>query len=101
MRFLLKLIIDVKKSDHSEIAQPAPDASQALRPGALNVNAEFSLDRKPPTAKHEHELPYNAPSLRTFASEDLFRGAQEIVIAHGGSFYRLKITKQGKLILNK
>jgi len=67
------------------------------------VNAEFSLDRKPPTApRDEAELPRNdTPPLRTVTSEELFRGAQEIVIVHSGSFYRLKITRQGKLILNK
>nr|WP_245261155.1 hemin uptake protein HemP [Chelativorans sp. J32] len=47
-------------------------------------------------------MPRNdTPPLRTVTSEELFRGAQEIVIVHSGSFYRLKITRQGKLILNK
>lgn len=31
----------------------------------------------------------------------LFKGRKEIVIEHNGEFYRLKITRQGKLILNK
>ena len=40
--------------------------------------------------------------LRTIASASLFqRGEHEIGIAHGESLYRLKITRQGKLILNK
>ncbi|NRC55416.1 hemin uptake protein HemP [Mesorhizobium sediminum] len=34
-------------------------------------------------------------------SESLFRGTHEIGIEHEGSMYRLKITRQGKLILNK
>lgn len=38
---------------------------------------------------------------RTVTSDDLFRGRREIAIEHAGSFYRLKITRQGKLILNK
>ena len=36
-----------------------------------------------------------------YDSSDLFRGATEISIEHDGSIYRLKITRQGKLILNK
>lgn len=32
---------------------------------------------------------------------DLFRGDSEIMIRHDGAIYRLKITRQGKLILNK
>lgn len=39
--------------------------------------------------------------IRSFESAELFAGTSEIEIAHQGSVYRLKITKQGKLILNK
>jgi hemin uptake protein HemP len=40
--------------------------------------------------------------VRTLSSSSLFeRGEHEIGIAHGESLYRLKITRQGKLILNK
>jgi hemin uptake protein HemP len=40
-------------------------------------------------------------SARTVTSEALFQGRTEIAIDHSGSVYRLKITRQGKLILNK
>ena len=39
--------------------------------------------------------------IRTVASEALFRGSREIAIEHNGARYLLKITRQGKLILNK
>ncbi|MFC5583585.1 hemin uptake protein HemP [Nitratireductor kimnyeongensis] len=38
---------------------------------------------------------------RTISSTDLFGGRREIGIEHHGAYYRLKITRQGKLILNK
>lgn len=38
---------------------------------------------------------------RIVESRDLFCGENEILIAHDGSIYRMKITRQGKLILNK
>jgi hemin uptake protein HemP len=38
---------------------------------------------------------------RVVASSALFSGEHEIGISHAGSLYRLKITRQGKLILNK
>ena len=46
------------------------------------------------------------PGMRTFPSgaiptEFLFQGAQEILISHHGEQYRLRITKNGKLILTK
>lgn len=40
-------------------------------------------------------------SVRTLSSVSLFQGAREIAIEHGEALYRLKITRQGKLILNK
>jgi hemin uptake protein HemP len=42
-----------------------------------------------------------APVRRVIASRALFAGRHEIVIAHGGDEYRLRITKAGKLILTK
>jgi len=38
---------------------------------------------------------------RIVESRELFRGENEILIAHEGAIYRMKITRQGKLILNK
>jgi len=40
-------------------------------------------------------------NVQTFDTRDLFGSANEICIVHAGAFYRLKITRQGKLILNK
>lgn len=34
-------------------------------------------------------------------SQDLFRGGQELVIEHQGQEYRLRLTRNDKLILNK
>ncbi|TGS74121.1 hemin uptake protein HemP [Mesorhizobium sp. M8A.F.Ca.ET.181.01.1.1] len=39
--------------------------------------------------------------VRTLSSNTLFQGGHEIGIEHHGALYRLKITRQGKLILNK
>jgi hemin uptake protein HemP len=39
--------------------------------------------------------------VRILESSEIFRGANEIVIRHDGALYRMKITRQGKLILNK
>lgn len=39
--------------------------------------------------------------LKTVKSQDLFEGERELCIDHKGALYRLKITRQDKLILNK
>jgi len=46
-------------------------------------------------------LPRQQPVSRTISSDQIFAGEREIGIEHRGSLYRLKITRQGKLILNK
>jgi hemin uptake protein HemP len=39
--------------------------------------------------------------VREVASSELLRGANELLIRHGDELYRLKLTRNGKLILQK
>ncbi|MFC5384708.1 hemin uptake protein HemP [Aquamicrobium segne] len=39
--------------------------------------------------------------VRILTSDAILRGQREIGIEHDGALYRLKLTRQGKLILNK
>jgi hemin uptake protein HemP len=44
----------------------------------------------------------SAPRIvREVASSELLRGANELLIRHGDELYRLKLTRNGKLILQK
>ena len=61
---------------------------------------EFRFRPRRPVANESAQHPGRLPP-RTLSSEALFNGLYEIGIDHGGSLYRLKITRQGKLILNK
>ncbi|MFD1198658.1 hemin uptake protein HemP [Brucella gallinifaecis] len=58
------------------------------------------LETTGPVKSHTPEQPYET-QLKTYGSRELFNGSREVAIEHGGSLYRLKITRQGKLILNK
>jgi hemin uptake protein HemP len=40
-------------------------------------------------------------SLKVVSSTELLGGAREIIIRHVGEDYRLRLTRAGKLILNK
>ena len=40
-------------------------------------------------------------TIRRTTTEDLLQGGNELIIAHRGEEYRLRITSNGKLILNK
>lgn len=44
--------------------------------------------------------PTPTPATR-LKSQDLFKGGHEIVIEHHGAEYRLRLTRNDKLILNK
>lgn len=41
------------------------------------------------------------PSASIIESSALFAGMKQVLISHEGDIYRLRITKNGKLILNK
>ena len=45
--------------------------------------------------------PTAAPLVRTVKSADLFAGAKTVMIEHGEEQYRLLLTKNGKLLLQK
>lgn len=42
--------------------------------------------------------PFNTPCVR---SDDLLAGRRELLISHGDSLYRLRVTATGKLLLTK
>ncbi|MBO6919213.1 MAG: hemin uptake protein HemP [Rhizobiaceae bacterium] len=45
---------------------------------------------------------HNAPNTAlVYQSDQLFQGQKEIIIQHEDASYRLRITRQGKLILTK
>lgn len=60
---------------------------------------------RPPHPAAVSRLPFDPGQrscpLGTFPADHLFQGRQEVLIAHKGETYRLRITKNGKLILTK
>ncbi len=69
-------------------------------PGSFYSRTRLSMPRPEGAAVPLSPAPSRAPS-KTVSSKDLFEGSFEIGIDHRGAMYRLKITRQGKLILNK
>lgn len=61
------------------------------RPSLFSLAPSLGLARAQPQQT-------NKPRLR---SEDLFRNGCELIIEHRGEEYRLKLTRNDKLILNK
>ena len=61
---------------------------------------EFSPASTPTTAASAAQGPLAAPK-ELWYSEELLGTRREILIKHGDEIYRLRCTRQGKLILNK
>lgn len=61
------------------------------------------LSEKSSDTPDSPETPRESPPLpgRTVSSDELFQGRHELLIDHHGELYRLRLTKTGKLILNK
>jgi len=49
----------------------------------------------------EAKLAGNPPGEQPLDSRSLFAGSSEVVITHGAEIYRLRLTRQNKLILTK
>lgn len=61
-----------------------------------------NMPRKPGTDSHTSaEAESRSLPLGAITTALLFQGSQEILINHNGEPYRLRITKNGKLILTK
>ena len=52
---------------------------------------------EPPDAPQDAEMPTDL----VIDSTDIFQGAKEVLIRHGDDVYRLIITRNNKLILNR
>ncbi|HEY3964193.1 MAG TPA: hemin uptake protein HemP [Planctomycetaceae bacterium] len=62
------------------------------------MNSDNSPSLKPESQRTDE--PSAAPPV-TLRSEELLRGGREILIQHANDVYRLRITRNGKLILTK
>jgi hemin uptake protein HemP len=79
-------------------------ASGGARSGVdlMNTHNPDSFRYRTRSAEHAPVRVERIPLVaRTLSSNSLFQGEHEIGIEHHGALYRLKITRQGKLILNK
>ena len=43
----------------------------------------------------------NPPQMRVLHSRDLLQGERQVLIDHEGALYRLQVTRNGRLILQK
>lgn len=64
----------------------------------LPKNASFSTDQDGEGGSVEPSQPQQAA---TFAFDQLSDGGKEVFIQHQGQIYRLRVTRNGRLILNK
>lgn len=55
----------------------------------------------PLSLPHRPQTTLRAGAAPRLKSEELFRGTHELVIEHHGQEYRLRLTRNDKLILNK
>ncbi|GAB2488942.1 hemin uptake protein HemP [Arenimonas alkanexedens] len=61
----------------------------------------MNLPPLPVQASASPAAPAAEPSLQAFDSRELLRGVREVLIRHAGQVYRLRHTRNDKLILVK
>ena len=82
-------------SKRVKLLLPHPALSVPLDMKPNEMTADPQIEDEFPVAHH------SVTSTRVIDSATIFRGESEIMIRHDGVIYRMKITRQGKLILNK
>lgn len=65
-----------------------------------NLRLPSAIPGRAPLRRHLAGAGSMSP-VRTVSSATVFKGETEIGIEHHGELYRLRITRQGKLILTK
>jgi hemin uptake protein HemP len=65
------------------------------------VSAPMNATRKPAAAASNGTPPDPAEAPRTLSSAELFAGSRMVVIEHAGQQYRLLVTRNDRLILQK
>ncbi|BCJ92203.1 hypothetical protein IZ6_29380 [Terrihabitans soli] len=65
-----------------------------------NSTVEEFKDERSGSSEGSTQLVSGAP-MRVVSSEELLQSETEIGIVHQGAMYRLRVTRGGKLILNK
>lgn len=67
----------------------------------MSAESEFAVRSRPCAVPTCHPDPSVADPARLLHSADLFEGRREILIEHAGQRYRLLITRNDRLILQK
>lgn len=65
-----------------------------------NPATVHSMAESEPDRQSQGEAPLPLPQT-VMNSDELFRGERELCIRHDGELYRLRITRRGRLILQK
>lgn len=74
---------------------PILNGVKPMKPHALQHAGSLSLNRA------QAKLALRLVPAQTLDSGVLFAGSSEVVIAHGEEIYRLRLTRQNRLILTK
>lgn len=72
-----------------------------MKPGPAKPDTQAMQTQTPSSASSPAESGARAFPPGIIPTDHLFQGNQEILISHKGEHYRLRITKNGKLILTK
>jgi hemin uptake protein HemP len=68
---------------------------------ALSIKQDITPALRPPGRVEVPAVTGSQPVRQRLHSAELFGTAREVVIEHAGEEYRLRLTRQGKLILTK
>lgn len=69
-----------------------------IHTGLIGDRIVMTVPEKDPA---KPQIPPELPTLRAIRSDEILQGQKEVRIVHEGEVYRLLVTRNGKLILQK
>jgi hemin uptake protein HemP len=73
----------------------------AWQPMAVAIMTDAKPHSRQPPADPQVNSPAESETVRVVRSEELFAGGRVVLIQHGGEQYRLLLTRNDRLILQK
>ena len=92
------ILRSVRNTPNVMLLQEDPKFARSKRGHAQDM---IGAPEPPSAANPQHSPDAEQATIRRFEVADLLQGGREIILVHGGSEYRLRITGNGKLILTK
>lgn len=86
---------------HTRLVKVPPNCLPAIEAHSTSFVSDKMQENETHPIKPAQPAGQDLPQQTTLNSTELLKGSKEVLIKHGEEIYRLRLTRNGKLILHK